>query len=177
MTLRPSTRVYLLGSGRLGLLVAQILALTGCDLTVISRTPDKLQVLTDLALPLETYATTQREIDPLIANPAAVVIDVTGSPEGFALARSLVRPAGTIVLKSTFAGNLPQFDLSSLVVDEITLLGSRCGPFAPAIRLLASGLIHVHPLIHACYSLDQAEEALRAAAQPGMIKVLLKMND
>ncbi len=177
LSLRPSTRVYLLGSGRLGLLVAQILALVGCDLTVISRTPDKLQLLTELALPLQTYATSQKTLDPLLANPAEVVIDVTGSPDGFALARALVRPAGTIVLKSTFAGNLPQFDLSSLVVDEITLLGSRCGPFPPAIRLLTSGLIHVQPLIHACYSLDQAQEALRAAAQPAIIKVLLKMNE
>jgi len=175
LPLHASTRVYLLGSGRLGLLVAQILALRGCDLTVISRTPDKLQVLTDLALPLQTHATSQTALDPLIAKPADVVIDVTGSPDGFTLARSLVRPGGTIVLKSTFASALPQFDLSSLVVDEITLLGSRCGPFAPAIRLLASKLIHVQPLIHGCYPLDQAEEALQVAAQPGIIKVLINM--
>lgn len=177
LPLRPSTRIYLLGSGRLGLLVAQILALIGCELTVISRTPDKLQLLTDLALPLQTHATMQSALDPLIANPADVVIDVTGSPEGFALARTLVRPAGTIVLKSTFAGNIPQFDLSSLVVDEIRLLGSRCGPFAPAIRLLTSGQIHVQPLIHACYPLHQAEAALHKAAQPGIIKVLLNMDE
>ncbi len=175
LALQPSMRVYVLGSGRLGLLVAQVLALAGCDLTVISRTPEKLQILTNLALALQTHATTLAPIDALMANPADVVVDVTGSPAGFALARSLVRPAGTILLKSTFAEALSAFDISSLVVDEITLLGSRCGPFAPAIRLLTSELIKVQPLIHAHYPLAEAETALQAAAQPQMVKVLINM--
>jgi threonine dehydrogenase-like Zn-dependent dehydrogenase len=176
LPLQPTTRVYLLGSGRLGLLVAQVVALTGCDLTVIGRTAAKLQLLTDLALPLQTHCTSELPLDGLSAAPADVVIDVTGAPAGFTLARSLVRPGGTIVLKSTFAGALPTFDLSSLVVDEVTLMGSRCGPFAPAIRLLTANLIQVQPLIHARYPLAAAERALAKAAEPDVIKVLIEME-
>ena len=172
--LHPTDRVYVLGSGRLGLLVAQVLALTGCELTVIGRTPEKLALLTQMGLPLCTFCTATDPVDELIALPADVVVDVTGAPQGFALARRLVRPGGTLVLKSTFAGTMPMFDLSSLVVDEITLVGSRCGPFPPAIRLLQRELVQVADLISARYPLDNAVEALAHAAQPGVLKVLLK---
>ena len=174
--LSPTQRVYILGSGRLGLLVAQVLALTGCDLTVIGRTPAKLQLLASFNLPLSTYCTTTDDLTTLQVNSADVVVDVTGSPSGFALARRLVRPAGTLVLKSTFAGHLPNFDMSSLVVEEITILGSRCGPFPPALRLLQQKLIQVMPLIHSQYVLDEAPTALEVATQPGVLKVLLKMR-
>ncbi len=175
LALHPSDRIYLLGSGRLGLLVAQVLALTGADLTVIGRTTAKLELLSQLPSPINTCTVTQA-MESLLAAPADVVVDVTGAPQGFALARQLVRPGGTLVLKSTFAGTLPNFDLSSLVVDEITLLGSRCGPFPPAIRLLQSGLIQVQPLIHARYPLAQAMQALHHAQQPGVLKVLIEQS-
>lgn len=176
LQIAPSDRVYVLGSGRLGLLVAQVLALTGSDLTVIGRTPEKLALLTEMSLPLRIHCTSTMPIEPLTNKLADIVVDVTGAPGGFALARQLVRPGGTLVLKSTFAGTLPDFDLSSLVVDEITLLGSRCGPFPPAIRLLQQGLIQVQPLIHARYPLSKAVTALAHAQQPGVLKVLLEME-
>ncbi|MCB0084109.1 MAG: alcohol dehydrogenase catalytic domain-containing protein [Caldilineaceae bacterium] len=174
LAIAPSTRVYVLGSGRLGLLVAQVLALTGCELTVVGRTAAKLNLLSQMALPLRTYCTGTEGLQG-ITEAADVVVDVTGAPQGFALARQLVRPGGTIVIKSTFAGNLPELDLSALVVDEISLIGSRCGPFAPAIRLLAGGLVQTQSLIHSRYPLQQGLAALQTAAQPGVLKVLLQM--
>lgn len=172
----PTVRVYVLGSGRLGLLVAQVLALTGCDLTVIGRTQSKLELLTAMKLPLRTVCSSNDSLASLRNQPADIVVDVTGSPAGFLEARRLVRPGGTLVLKSTFTGALPAFDLSSLVVDEISLIGSRCGPFPPAIRLLASGLVQTMPLIHARYTLDEGLSALQKAAQPGVLKVLLDIE-
>ena len=84
-----------------------------------------------------------------------------------------MQPGGVLALKSTFATDLPAFDISTLVVDEITLVGSRCGPFSPAIRLLAEGAVAVQPLIHARYSLDDGLAALAHAARRGVLKVLV----
>lgn len=169
----PTTRVHVLGDGRLGLLVAQVLALTGCDLTVIGRTPEKLAQLTRFGKAVQLIVSTPDQ--PLsIEQTADVVVEVTGSPQGFAQALDLVRPGGTLVLKSTFAHTLADFDLSRLVVDEITLVGSRCGPFPPALRLLASGLVQVEPMIQACYPLTEAPQALIHAARKGAIKILIR---
>ena len=169
----PGQRVYVLGDGRLGLLVAQVLARNGCELTALGRTAAKLAVLSQRHIP------TARSDDPavlasLLAHPADLVVEVTGSPDGFALARRLVRPGGLLALKSTFAGDLPRFDISSLVVDEITLVGSRCGPFPPAIRLLAEDAIAVQPLVHARYPLDDGVAALAHAGRRGVLKVLIE---
>lgn len=170
--IHPKQRVYVLGDGRLGLLVAQVLARTGCDLTGLGRTSAKLAILSSLGIP--TARTDHPKVlSALLAHPADLVVEVTGSPDGFALARQLVRPSGVLALKSTFAADLPNFDTSSLVVDEITLVGSRCGPFAPAIRLLAEGAVAVEPLIHARYSLDDGLAALAHAARRGVLKVLV----
>lgn len=174
VTITPSSRVYVLGDGRLGILVAQSLALTGCALTVIGRTPQKLALLADWRGALQTALNEPAPMAALHEQPADIVVEATGSPHGFAQASRLVRPGGTLVLKSTFAGPFPDWDLSHLVVDEITLVGSRCGPFAPAIRLLSSGLVQVYPMIHACYSLDQGASALEYAGRKGVLKVLIK---
>ncbi len=173
VSIRPDSRAYVLGDGRLGLLVAQVLSRTACDLTVIGRHPEKLLILTRLGIHT-VVADNPADMTGLLAHPADVVVEVTGSPGGFASARELVRPGGTIVLKSTFAGPVPQFDLSSLVVDEITLVGSRCGPFPPALRLLRSGAVTVTPLIHHRFSLDEGVAALEAAAARGVLKVLIE---
>lgn len=170
----PDSRVYLLGDGRLGLLIAQVLATTACGLTAIGRNPDKLAILRERGI--STALLDDSLSQQLSDDPADVVVEATGSAAGFALARRLVRPAGTLVLKSTFAGGLPDFDISSLVVDEITLVGSRCGPFAPALRLLARNAIATDPLIHARYPLSQAVEALDHAARKGVVKVLVDMR-
>ncbi len=174
VAITPASRVFVLGDGRLGLLVAQVLALTGCDLTVIGRTPAKLALLTRFGSAIQGVINTAATLTALQQRAADVVVEVTGSPQGFAQAITLVRPGGVLVLKSTFAANIADFDLSRLVVEEITLIGSRCGPFAPAIRLLTSGLVHVEPLIHARYPLTAAAEALAHARQKGVIKTLIQ---
>lgn len=170
--LHPSQRVYVLGDGRLGLLVAQVLARTGADLTAIGRNPNKLAILQ--ACGIRTAFSEDADTCAVLAeHPADLVVEVTGSPAGFALARQWVRPGGTLALKSTFAGGLADFDVSSLVVDEITLVGSRCGPFAPALRLLEADAIAVEPLIHARYPLEEGVEALHHAGCKGVLKVLV----
>lgn len=172
--IRPDMRVYVLGDGRLGLLVAQAIARTGCHLTALGRTPAKLDILTTRNI-LTARTDDPEALAQLIARPADLVVEVTGSPDGFALARRLVRPGGVLALKSTFAGSLPAFDVSSLVVDEITLVGSRCGPFPPAIRLLADGAVDVASLVHARYPLGEGFAALAHAGKRGVLKVLIKV--
>ena len=169
--IRPSDRVVVLGDGKLGLLVAQVLALTGCDLIVVGRHPEKLAILSK-ALGGRAGIATQvgEEIQPASSD---LVVECTGRPEGFRAARRLLRPRGTLVLKSTYHGLVPT-DLSSLVVDEIQVVGSRCGPFPAALRLLARELIDVTPLIAAEYPLDQALAAFEHAARRGTLKVLVR---
>jgi threonine dehydrogenase-like Zn-dependent dehydrogenase len=161
----PGDRVVVVGSGKLGNLVAQSLALTGCDLRVVGRNPDTLRPLAERGL-------RTGGVDAVPAAAADVVIECTGNPEGFAIARHAVRPRGTIVLKSTYHGGL-KLDVAMVVVDEVTLVGSRCGPFAPALELLARGEIDVDPLLAARYPLNDAPRAYEHAARPGMLKVLI----
>ena len=104
-----------------------------------------------------------------------VVVEATGSPGGFEVARHAVRPRGIIVLKSTYAGTM-EIDFSSIVVDEITLVGSRCGPFPPALDLLEKQQVDPAPLISAKYPLHQGLEAFDRAGQPGIIKVILDVR-
>jgi threonine dehydrogenase-like Zn-dependent dehydrogenase len=169
--IRPSDRVVVLGDGKLGLLVAQVLALTGCDLIIVGRHPEKLAILSN-ALGGKAGIATQlgEEIQPACSD---LVVECTGRPEGFRAARRLLRPRGTLVLKSTYHGLVPT-DLSSLVVDEIQVVGSRCGPFPAALRLLARELVDVASLIAAEYPLDQALAAFEHAARRGTLKVLVR---
>ncbi|MFL7810441.1 MAG: alcohol dehydrogenase, partial [Anaerolineae bacterium] len=104
-----------------------------------------------------------------------IVVEASCRPAAFAAARRLVRPRGTIVLKSTYHGSI-DIDLTMAAVDEITLLGSRCGPFAPALRLLEQGSVAVIQLVQARYPLSQAIEAFERAAQPGTLKVLIDVE-
>jgi len=172
MSITANDRVFVQGDGRMGLLCAQVLATTGCDLTVIGRHPHKLALLRaagiDKVMMSEpaTYAALAEE-------PADIVVEVTGSPSGFTDALRLTRPAGALILKSTFAGSLEKFDVSRLVVDEITVIGSRCGPFPRALAALASGAIDVLPLIHARFPLRAGLDAFAHAGQKGVLKVLI----
>ncbi|NLC55997.1 MAG: alcohol dehydrogenase catalytic domain-containing protein [Armatimonadetes bacterium] len=161
----PLHRVVLLGDGRLGLLAAQVLALTGCDLVALGHHPEKLALLE--ARGIRTAAP-----EEVPTHRADVVVDATGSPEGFAQALALTRPQGIVVLKTTCAGRSP-VALAPLVVDEVTVVGSRCGPFAPALRALAERKVDVRPLIAACYPLSDGVAALEHAGRPGVLKVLL----
>ena len=162
----PTDRVVVLGDGKLGLLVAAVLRLTGAELTLVGRNHDKLVIAAGWGVQVRLAN------EPLPAQTADVVVECTGSPQGFETARRLLRPRGTLVLKSTYHGAL-NVDMSGLVVDEIMLLGSRCGPFAPALRLLAAGLVDPRGLISDTYVLDQAAAAFAHAAAPGVLKVLL----
>jgi threonine dehydrogenase-like Zn-dependent dehydrogenase len=160
-------RVLVIGDGKLGQLIARSLALTGCRLQVVGRHAIKLELLR-----LAGIATVAA--DDIEAGGYDLVVECAGKPEAFALARRAVRPAGTLVMKSTYAGRL-EVDASGLVVDEIRLVGSRCGPFAPALALLASGRLDVTPLIAARYPLEQGLAAFQRAALPGTLKVLLEV--
>lgn len=167
-SITPSDHVVVLGDGKLGLLCAQVLQLTGCHLDVCGHHPDKLTILEKRGI----NATTSRD---KISCDADVVVEATGTSRGFATACQLVRPRGTIVLKSTYRGEV-MVNTTSLVVNEVTLVGSRCGPFEPAIRLLEQQLIDVTPLIHSHYPIDQALTALDRASTKGTLKVMLTMT-
>jgi threonine dehydrogenase-like Zn-dependent dehydrogenase len=167
--IRPTDRVVVLGDGKLGLLVAQVLAMTGCRLTAIGRHEDKLAILG--ARGIDTCLAGAS--NALEAGTADIVVECTGSPAGFQSAQELVRPRGTIVVKSTYAGRVPA-DLSRLVVDEIRVIGSRCGPMGAALRLLLERRVDVESLIHAEFALDDAVAAMEQAARPGVLKVLVR---
>lgn len=165
---RPTDRVVVLGDGKLGLLIAQVLQLTGCDLVAVGRHRGKLEILSRRGIRTQLAG---ENIEPGFD----VVVEATGSAAGFAAARSLVRPRGTLVLKSTFHGDV-SLNLSMVVVDEVRVIGSRCGPFPAALRLLAQRLVDVEPLIHATFPLDEGLAAFDKAVEPGMLKVLLAVD-
>ena len=161
-------RVLVVGDGKLGQLIAQTLALTGCELLVVGRHKDKLVNLAAKGIKTGfADSVTDRYFD--------ISVDCTGNPEGFNIARRALRPRGILILKSTYAGNL-SLDASALVVDEITLIGSRCGPFVPALELLATGKIDVQSLIDSHYPLSQGLAAFEKAKTKGVLKVLLEMS-
>jgi alcohol dehydrogenase len=159
-------RVGVVGAGRLGLLVAQVLREHGADATVIVRS-EASRAMAE-ALGFETADVDRARVSH--TRTFDVTVDATGSPGGFAVAHALVRPRGTLVVKSTFHGDTP-LSLSPLVVDEITIVGSRCGPFDRAIDLLRRGRIDVKPLIAGIYPLDRFAEAFERAR--GGRKVIL----
>jgi threonine dehydrogenase-like Zn-dependent dehydrogenase len=164
VAIERTTRVVVFGDGKLGQVIAQVLATTGCALTVVGRHPRKLAHLTARGI--------ATQVDPPAPRSADVVVDCTGRREGLQSALAALRPRGTLVLKSTFAGDT-SLNLSAIVVDEITIVGSRCGPFAPALAALASGAVVVAPLIEARVPLAEAVEAMARAGSPGTLKVLL----
>ncbi len=164
----PSCPAVVLGPGRLGLLVAQVLALAGTTVTVIGRSDRSLELPRHLGF--ET-----RTVESISGERFDTVVDATGSPAGLRQAIELTKPLGTLVLKSTYAG-AAEVDLTKIVVDEIRVVGSRCGPFAPALRMLAEKQVLVTPLIDSEYSIEDALRAFEHAARPGVRKVLLRMD-
>ncbi|MFT3785952.1 MAG: alcohol dehydrogenase catalytic domain-containing protein [Tepidisphaeraceae bacterium] len=162
------TFVTVLGAGRLGLLVAQVLRNTGAPVRVVGRNPETLQLC-------EKWQVRARSVNDIVPrHDQDVVVDCTGSAEGFELAMQMVRPRGTIVLKSTVAGG-KTLNLAPVVVDEVAVIGSRCGPFREAIRALAERSVDVLSLIRRRTKLEQGVEAIELASRRGVLKVMLTM--
>ncbi len=164
----PEERVLVVGDGKLGQLVAQTLALTGCDLLAVGRHADKLANL-------EARGIKTGFADAVADRAFDIAVECTGNPAGFDIARRALRSRGILVLKSTYADRL-SLDISSIVVDEITLIGSRCGPFSKAIELLSENKVDVKPLISDRYPLDGAIAAFNRARERGVLKVLLDIG-
>lgn len=163
---QDASRVAVLGDGRLGLLVAQVLRTQSSDLTVLGKHEAKLEVARALGLESRRpQSNDERGFD--------IVVEATGSPAGLAQALDLVRPRGIIVMKSTVHGQAT-VTTWPMVVNEVTLVGSRCGPFKAAIDLLASGAVRVEPLVAAVFPLEHYARAFDEARRG--LKVLFSLE-
>jgi len=162
----PGQECVVLGDGKLGLLVAQVLRCAGARVRAVGKHPKKLAILERLGI--EAVA-----LPDWRPQPTSLVVEATGCRDGFECAVAAVKPRGTIVLKSTFAAR-PEIDLAPLVVNEIRVIGSRCGPFPPALRALEAGSVDVRSLIWNRLPLRDSVEALRIAGAPGALKVLVQ---
>ena len=167
-SITSDAQVAVIGDGKLGLLCAQVVATTGARVTLIGKHESKLQIAE------------RRDIDTAFADKAKtrirefdVVVEASGSPSGFELALDLLRPRGILVLKSTFHG-ATEMNAARIVVDEISVVGSRCGRFGPALELLKQGKIDVENLISDEFSLTDGVRAMARAAEPDVMKVLLR---
>jgi threonine dehydrogenase-like Zn-dependent dehydrogenase len=176
------TWVTVLGDGRLGLLVAQVLQATGAPVRVIGKHQEKLSLCDRWSIRSRLLADVvgrhdQDVVVDCTGNPARhdqdVVVDCTGNPAGLEMAMQMVRPRGTIVLKSTFAGGKP-LNLAPVVIDEVTVVGSRCGPFKEAIRALAAKQVDVASLITRRMKIEQGVAAMELAKRS--LKVILTME-
>ena len=163
-------RVAVLGDGKLGLLVAQVLRARGARVHLYGRHREKMRLIESDGLTVEAIGSPAKAL-PERAWP--MVVDATGSPAGLRGAIAMCEPRGTVIMKSTVHG-LVEIDTAVPIVNEITLIGSRCGRFEPAIRLLASGRVRVDRMISDQFPLDRAPEAFRRAATKGVLKVLLR---
>lgn len=160
------TQVAVLGDGKLGLLIAQTLAVHGARVHQFGRHKDKL------AIAEKAGVTGEIATGALPTSAYDFVVDATGSPQGLTAAVAMTRPRGTLILKSTVAGTV-SIDTAPIIVNELTLVGSRCGRFQPALDLLRKGKIHLDEMIHSEMPLSSAPEAFALAAQKGVLKVLL----
>lgn len=166
VAISPEARIGVVGPGRMGMLIGQVLGRGGAAVTMLGRSDSSLQLAREMEMPVALVETCEDDRFDL-------VVEATGNDAGLAHALRIVRPLGTLVMKSTFAGKA-RVDLTKLVVGEITVIGSRCGPFDDALRLLADEAVQVTPLIDAVYPLSQALTAFAHAARPGVRKVLLR---
>ncbi len=164
--IKPTDNVLVIGGGRLGHLIAQVLLLTGANLRVLAKYQNQIEQLV------------MRDIRPIRESELSkpiwdVVVEATGSSTGFELARKMIRPEGKLILKSTYKGNL-EVNLSSIVVQELHIIGSRCGPFGPALRLMEAEKIDPTLMIDSVYSLNDSMAAYERAVAKGALKVLIR---
>ena len=164
----PETTVAVIGDGKLGLLCAMSLALKSQNVTLIGKHSSKMSIAGKCGV----EGIVVGDLTPTMSKRFDVVVEACGSESGFAIALDMVKPRGKIVLKSTFHGT-PVWAASRVVVDEITIVGSRCGRMAPALELLKSGAVNVEDLINDEFELSKGIEAMRRAAEKGVLKVLL----
>ncbi|MEW5819743.1 MAG: alcohol dehydrogenase catalytic domain-containing protein [Cyanobacteriota bacterium] len=159
-------KIIVLGDGKLGLLIAKVLSLYSNNVLAVGKHKNKLSLLEN------------SNIETILVNnisdiKADIVVDASGRPEGLQMAMNLVRPAGYLILKTTVADKI-NMETSKIVIDEINIIGSRCGPFKPAIEALSLNKVDVKPLINKIYDFDNAEEAFKHAQKSGVLKILLK---
>ncbi|MFQ5418198.1 MAG: alcohol dehydrogenase catalytic domain-containing protein [Myxococcota bacterium] len=162
----PGEDCVVLGDGKLGLLAAQVLAGAGARVLAVGKHPSKLAILERIGIATVLLSDWSPERAPL-------VVEATGSPAGFERAVASVRPRGTLVLKSTVA-EAPNIDLAPVVINEIQIVGSRCGPFPPALRALEALAVDVNPLVTGRVALPDAARALELAGAPGSLKILIE---
>jgi threonine dehydrogenase-like Zn-dependent dehydrogenase len=162
------TRVAVIGDGKLGQLCAQVLALTGAQVLLVGKHALKLRLAAARGIETATIDEAQKR-----ARGFDVTVEASGAASGFELALDLLRPRGTLVLKSTFHG-ATEMDSARVVVDEISVVGSRCGRFAPALDLLQRGAVDVESLISEDYNLADGVRAMQRAAMRSVLKVLIK---
>ncbi|MCR4880930.1 MAG: alcohol dehydrogenase catalytic domain-containing protein [bacterium] len=165
--IKPADKIAVLGDGKLGILISLVLSTTPANLITIGKHENKLDILRKQGIKTKFLqnATETKYYD--------IVVDATGSVDGFDKAVSLVKPRGIFVLKSTVAAEKPM-NLAPIVIDEITIVGSRCGQFRPALRLLEKKVLDLKPLISKTFDFDNALEAFNYAQEKGVLKVVLK---
>jgi len=167
--IEPNHDVAVIGDGKLGLLICQTLKLTGCKLLLIGKHERKLVLA-------ENWGVKTCKLEQLSLEKFDVVVEASGSPSGFSTAMKAVRPRGTIVLKSTYHGNL-NLNVAAIVIDEINIVGSRCGPFETAIRILEHNLVDMQSLIDDILPVDRALEAFDCAKKKGTLKIILNVSN
>ena len=158
-----------MGDGKLGLCISMVFSAMNIDYIHIGKHPEKLKITSDLGAKTKLLS----ELSEKDRKSFDVVVEATGSVSGFETSASLTKPRGTLVLKSTIAAK-QGLNLASIVVDEITIVGSRCGQFKPLLRMLEKGIIDPTPLVDSIYSVDDFEAAFQKNAQKNTLKVLVK---
>ena len=165
--IQPIQRVLVLGDGKLGIIIALALNASGLDVTLVGKHAEKLQIAKNQGV--KTSLLNELEVK----NEWDFVIEATGSITGFETSIALVKSRGTLILKSTIVAS-KEFNFSSLVVDEITIVGSRCGRFQPAIRMLEQKKINLQPLISKIYDIENVIEAFESNKSKETVKILVK---
>ena len=164
----PRDRVCVLGDGKLGLLVAQALSTTGCRLVVVGHHRENLSIMEELGIKTRlSFSFEESGFD--------IVVDCTGSRSGIESAMKITKPGGKIVLKTTVSKK-SSLDLNLVVINELNLIGSRCGPFKPALDAIKSRAVDLFPLISDTFSIDDGIRAFKVASGKGTLKVILKIG-
>ena len=166
--IEPRHRVLVIGDGKLGLLVCFALRLTGCNLVLVGKHQEKMRMFERMG----GVTVTLDHLDE-ISEPFDIVVEASGNPSGFECAMKHIRPRGILVLKSTYHGTLT-LDAAPIVINEISIIGSRCGIFGPALRLMNEGLVDPSPLVDEVFPFERAEQAFRKSQEPGVFKVLME---